>query len=42
MALIFLDLSRNVPDKCVDAAGHAEMLLWQHFEREIAGGARGS
>ena len=33
---------RNVPDKCVDAAGHAEVLLWQHFEREIVGGARGS
>ena len=33
---------RNVPDKCVDAAGHAEVLLWQHFERETVGGARGS
>ncbi len=39
----FLRLApRNVPDKCVDAAGHAEVLLWQHFEREIARGARGS
>ena len=36
----FLRLApRNVPDKCVDAAGHAEVLLWQHFEREIARGS---
>ena len=25
LALIFLDLLRNVPDKCVDATGHAEV-----------------
>ena len=35
VALIFLDLLRNVPDKCMDATGHAEVLLWLHFEKRL-------
>ena len=35
VALIFLDLLRNVPDKCMDATGLAEVLLWLHFEKRL-------